>query len=110
MDLDTFEASLADEQPPAGLSPALQALWYDAKDDWDRAHDLVQPDANRSQSWIHAYLHRKEGDIGNARYWYHRAGVPPAEGPLPAEWRAIVEALLAEDDPAFEHHPDGEDR
>jgi hypothetical protein len=81
--------------PPDGLSPALLALWHDGRGDWERAHEIAQDIDDETGSWVHAYLHRKEGDIGNAHYWYRRAGVTPAKGSLEEEWRAIVEALLA---------------
>jgi hypothetical protein len=89
-----FRASLADAAPPAGLSPALAALWRDAKGDWEGAHDLAQSDEGGAGDWVHAYLHRKEGDSGNAAYWYRRAGKPVARASLEQEWADIVEALL----------------
>ena len=82
-------------QPPDGLSAALQALWWMARGDWDRAHTVAQEDASREGSWVHAHLHRVEGDEGNAGYWYARAGRPPAHHGLEAERDAIVAALLA---------------
>jgi len=92
----SFEEFAAASVPPAGLSVALQALWHDAHDDWDRAHALAQEAAGRDGAWVHAYLHRKEGDEMNAGYWYSRAGRPAARGDLGAEWEAIARALLAE--------------
>jgi hypothetical protein len=89
-----FERSLQVKKPPADLSPALLALWYDGRGDWNAAHGIAQDVHDPSGSWVHAYLHRKEGDDGNAGYWYRRAGVAPASGALDVEWRAIVEALL----------------
>jgi hypothetical protein len=89
-----FQRSLDAPTPPADLSPALLALWHDGCGDWQRAHEVAQDIEEESGSWVHAYLHRKEGDVGNAHYWYRRAGVTPASGSLDAEWRAIVEALL----------------
>ena len=94
MDLDTFRASLADAAPPSELAPALQALWHEAKDDWQRAHHLVQDENDRDSAWVHAYLHRKEGDLDNAGYWYRRARQPIADQSLSQEWEAIVSALL----------------
>ena len=89
-----FRASLAREAPPEGLRPALAALWRAAKGDWDGAHRLVQDEDTREAAWVHAYLHRVEGDLGNARHWYGRAGRSPETGPLDAEWDGIAEALL----------------
>jgi hypothetical protein len=94
MDLPAFRASLAAPAPPAGLSLALQALWLDGKGDWDGAHELAQRGEGGAGDWVHAYLHRKEGDNGNAAYWYRRAGNAIARGPLDDEWAAIVTALL----------------
>jgi hypothetical protein len=96
MDLAAFNLSLRDPLPPAGLSPALQGLWWDAKGDWDKAHDCAQAQEDMAGNWLHAYLHRKEGDLGNAGYWYQRAGKPVASGSLSAEWETIAAALLAE--------------
>ena len=96
MDLAAFRASLAAAAPPDGLGPAEQALWWDAKGDWDRAHALAQADEGGAGDWVHAYLHRKEGDAGNAGYWYRRAGKPASGAPLDEEWAAIAAALLAE--------------
>ena len=93
MNLTDFRATLSQTAPPAGLSPALQALWVAAKGDWDQAHDITQP-GSRDLDWVHAYLHRVEGDPGNAGYWYRRAGKPVATVSLEVEWATIVEALL----------------
>ena len=97
MDLAAFRASLAAAAPPEGLGPALQALWWDAKGDWDRAHALAQADEGGAGDWVHAYLHRKEGDAGNAGYWYRRAGKPASRAPLAEEWAAIAAALLGDE-------------
>jgi hypothetical protein len=95
--LDSFLDSLDGKAPKRGLSPALQALWWDAKGDWSRAHALAQEDAEDAEAaLVHAYLHRREGDEGNAAYWYRRARREPAKGPFKAEWRRIAEELLAE--------------
>jgi hypothetical protein len=94
MTFESFERSLEQGTVPADLSPALEALWHDGRGDWERAHGVAQEIDDESGAWVHGYLHRKEGDIGNARYWYQRARVATASGPLDAEWRAIVEALL----------------
>jgi len=85
-----------DSAPPAGATPAVQALWHDARGDWDAAHTCAQDDDSAAGSWVHAYLHRKEGDLGNAGYWYARAGrTRPAAGTsLETEWAAIARALL----------------
>lgn len=80
---------------PSKLSLPLQALWHDARGDWDRAHEVCQWAASREGDWVHAYLHRKEGDLGNAGYWYARANKPvPDDGvSLEEEWAALAEAL-----------------
>jgi hypothetical protein len=97
MTLSDFKASLTGTQPPADL--ALAALWWDAKGDWRAAHEHVQRDeGNAACDWVHAYLHRKEGDLSNARYWYRNAGRPAASGPLDREWEAIVAALTGPKD------------
>lgn len=78
----------------AGLSVPLRGLWYAAKGDWNRAHELVQNDPSAEASWVHAYLHRVEGDLGNAHYWYHQAGKPPVgDLPLEEELRQIIRVL-----------------
>lgn len=94
MTLETFLASTVQPEPPAGLSPALQALWYAEKGDWNRAHQLAQEDHSRDGSWVHANLHREEGDLWNARYWYDRAARPEARVTVSEERRAIIAALL----------------
>jgi len=96
MDLDTFRASLADAAPPSELAPALQALWHEAKDDWQRAHHLVQDENDRDSAWVHAYLHRKEGDADNAGYWYRRARKPVSDQSLSEEWTTIASTLLSD--------------
>jgi hypothetical protein len=91
-----FKLSLSKSKPPADLAPALAALWWAGKDEWDKAHAIVMNEDNDQDSaWVHAYLHRVEGDLSNARYWYRQADRPAASGPLPAEWEAIAKALLA---------------
>jgi hypothetical protein len=94
MDRKTFQDSLAAAAPPAGLSHALQALWHAAKGDWNAAHEQAQAQEDAAGAWVHAYLHRWEGDQSNAAYWYRRAGKPVAGESLEAEWEAIVQALL----------------
>jgi hypothetical protein len=91
---DVFKASLAKSTPPTGLSPALTALWWAGKEDWNKAHALVMDDDGAECAWVHAYLHRVEGDLDNARYWYRRARRQPAKGELAAEWAVIAAALL----------------
>lgn len=95
MTLDEFRAGLSQAAPPGSLAPALAALWWDARGDWTRAHEAVQSGADSASAWVHAYLHRKEGDLSNARYWYARAGRTPATGALGDEWAAIAAALLS---------------
>jgi hypothetical protein len=90
---DEFKAALSSTTPPA-VPPLLVALWHDARGDWDAAHRVAQDVDDESGAWIHAYLHRKEGDPGNAAYWYRRAGKPVATDPLDAEWARIAAALL----------------
>lgn len=79
---------------PTGLSDELVALWQDARGDWDGAHATVQDLESPAAAWVHAYLHRKEGDASNARYWYSRAGQPMFPGPLDDEWDVIVTTFL----------------
>lgn len=93
MDYAAFKASLSQMQPPDGLSPALQALWWDAKGDWHTAHERAQAQDDATGAWVHAYLHRKEGDDANAGYWYRRAGKPMFKGSLEAEWEDLACAL-----------------
>lgn len=92
--LDEFLATLTASKPPPLPAP-LRALWLDAKGDWDAAHKCVDTRDDAASMWVHAYLHRKEGDLSNARYWYARAGRPPQSGPLDGEWAAVATALLA---------------
>lgn len=90
-----FRTSLNEATPPDGLLDPVLALWWDAKGDWDRAHEAAQAGDDADSAWVHAYLHRKEGDLANAGYWYRRAGRPPARGALAEEWDAILTALTA---------------
>jgi len=89
-----FKRSLANKKPPEALSAALVALWWAGKDDWDKAHDIVMNEYGADCAWVHAYLHRVEGDLGNAGYWYRQARREKTTGSLQAEWRAITAALL----------------
>ena len=94
MTLDEFRGTLGGTSPP-DVAPLLLALWYEARGDWDRAHRIAQDIDTMDAAWVHAYLHRREGDAGNARDWYDRAGRAEATGALDAEWGQLVEALLA---------------
>ncbi len=94
MTLEEFQASLAEAAPPPGLSLAVQGLWWDGKGDWARAHGCAQDQDDRIGAAVHAYLHRKEGDLGNAGYWYARAGRTMPKGTLDDEWRALARDLL----------------
>jgi len=94
MDIQTFKASLAEETPPSGLDDLLRALWHERKGDWERAHEIVQDIETWEGAWVHAYLHRKEGDLSNAAYWYRRAGKPVAQGTLEEEWEQLVQAFV----------------
>ena len=94
MDLTEFRASLPAAAPPQAASLPLQALWWDAKGDWTKAHECAQADPGPIGAAVHAYLHRKEPDLSNARYWYNRADRTPATGPLQQEWDALVIELL----------------
>jgi hypothetical protein len=94
MTFEEFRSSLSQNQPPAQLNTALQALWYDGKGDWDQAHHLADSEHQTDCNWVHAYLHRKEGDKWNANYWYQRAGKTMPASSLKEEWEALVGALL----------------
>jgi hypothetical protein len=94
MNLSLFKESLSGNQPPANTNVYLQALWFDAKGNWDKAHTLIQDVPDKNASWIHAYLHRKEGDIWNADYWYSKAGKKRPSFSLDEEWEELVNALL----------------
>jgi hypothetical protein len=94
MTLAEFKRTTSRARPPDGLGPALIALWHDAHGDWDAAHATAQDVNDASGAWVHAYLHRKEGDLGNAAYWYRRANKPESHDSLDAEWERIVTELL----------------
>ena len=94
MTLEEFTGSVASGSRPEGIAPVLVAMWHDARGDWDAAHQVAQDVPDPDGAWVHAYLHRKEGDAGNAAYWYRRAGKPVANRPLDEEWREIVTAFL----------------
>jgi hypothetical protein len=94
MDLRSFKHSLSQPQPPAGLSLALQALWWDAQGDWERAHERAQERDDSDGMRVHAYLHRKEGDQSNADYWYRRARVAPTRVSVDEEWELLARSFL----------------
>jgi hypothetical protein len=94
MDFAAFNSSLGQEKPPTGLTSALEALWWDAKGDWAEAHRCAQRQGDPEGAWVHAYLHRVEGDMSNAGGWYRRAGKPVSSLPLKEEWEAIARAIL----------------
>ena len=94
MTVDAFRASLSAPAPPASLTVFLQALWWDGKGDWARAHGLVNDLETPEAMAVHAYLHRKEGADWNANYWYSRAGRSFHRPALEAEWEALVAGLL----------------
>lgn len=94
MTFEVFKDSLNHDAPPSA-SIMIHALWYAARGDWDKAHTLVQDYESGDGAWIHAYLHRVEGDLGNAAYWYRRAGRPVFSGSLDKEWEEIVRELIA---------------
>ncbi len=96
MTVAEFKRTTSEAQPPTALSPPLCALWHDAKGDWNAAHQVAQDIDNTTGAWIHAYLHRKEGDLANAGYWYRRAQKPECRSSLDAEWEEIAAALLAQ--------------
>lgn len=91
--ISEFRATLEKEEVPE-VSPYLQSLWFDARGDWDKAHDIAQDISDSNGSWIHAYLHRKEGDNWNANYWYQRAGKVMPSKSLDEEWADLVHAFL----------------
>jgi hypothetical protein len=94
MTLQEFRNSIAEAAPPKGLGFALTGLWWDAKGDWDKAHESAQQDECPAGAWVHAYLHRKEGDAENAGYWYRRAAKPHSQASFEQEWEEIARALL----------------
>jgi hypothetical protein len=89
-----FKASLSGAAPAPGLDAPLAGLWWAAKGNWDQAHKIVQDEDTADAAWVHAYLHRVEGDLSNAGYWYRRAGKPVATGSLETEWERTTSALL----------------
>lgn len=93
MTLDEFRSTLGSAEPPA-VAPPLLALWHDARGDWNAAHKIAQEIDDEAGAWIHAYLHRKEGDAGNAAYWYERARQPIASDVFDDEWTRIAMTFL----------------
>ncbi len=89
-----FKASLSGAAPAPHLDAPLAALWWAAKGNWGEAHKIVQDEETADSAWVHAYLHRVEGDPGNAGYWYRRAHKPVATGSVETEWEQMVSALL----------------
>jgi hypothetical protein len=94
MTVGTFRESLSNDAPPSNLSPALTGLWWDAKGNWTKAHESAQQDEGPAGAWVHAYLHRNEGDSSNASYWYSRAGKPMCGKSFDVEWEEIAKALV----------------
>jgi len=90
----TFRQSLSKRSPPKEYAPALQALWWAEKDDWNAAHAVVMAHEEAACAWVHAHLHRVEGDLDNARYWYRQAGKRPATGAPAAERKAMIAAMI----------------
>jgi len=96
MNYTQFRNSLSGGTPPEKLSELLLALWHEARGDWDKAHDIVQDIHTSDASWIHAYLHRREGDAGNAAYWYQRAGRKFPDVSMEEEWEELVKTFTEE--------------
>ena len=94
MNLTEFQGSLDKERSPGGLTAPLRALWHDGRGDWKRAHEIVQAENSKAAARVHAYLHRKEGDLSNADYWYSRAGARRPGGTLEREWEDLVQQFL----------------
>ncbi len=95
MEFEEFKESMKKDSPPSNFSSQLKALWYDGKGEWKKAHDLADGPSDQLSARVHAYLHRKEGDIGNADYWYRRAGENRPEEGLDEEWEMLVKKLLS---------------
>ncbi len=95
MNLDAFKAATAEAHPPEGLPAALAALWWIKKGDWEQAHSTAQADPSKQGAWVHAHLHRVEGDLDNAGYWYGQAARSRCTDPLDEEWDRIAATLLA---------------
>lgn len=97
MRFEDFVRSIEEQEMPGNLSPALTGLWYARAGDWERSHRTVQDESSRACAWVHAYLHRVEGDLGNAAYWYRSAGRPVAASALDDEWSEITRELLSQE-------------
>ena len=95
MKFEDFNSTLKDRKPPENISQNLLALWYDGNGQWARAHQIVQDIENKDAAWIHAYLHRKEGDEGNAGFWYRKAGKTHCKMTLEKEWETLVIHFLS---------------
>ena len=94
MFFEEFRGSLSSDHPLGRMPPLLAALWWEAKGDWAKAHEIAQEIDSPDAAWVHAYLHRKEGDQGNAGYWYRRAGKPHSRSSFDEEWEGIARTLL----------------
>ena len=94
MTFEQFQQSVSQSSPPSDISKHLESLWYDAKGDWEKSHNIIQDLSDSNSSWIHAYLHRKEGDIWNADYWYNRAGKTRPAITLDEEWEEIAKKMI----------------
>lgn len=94
MQFENFKQSINSSTPPTNSSVYLQAMWYDGNGNWDKAHHLVDSLEDSTACWVHAYLHRKEGDIWNADYWYRKASKKRPDISLEQEWETIVKTLL----------------
>ena len=95
MTLDELKATLKHDSPPKGLSEELRAMWLSSREGWEAGHVIVQDIDSDTAAWVHAYLHRIEGDLSNAAHWYRQAGRPICDAPLETEWDQIAGELLA---------------
>jgi hypothetical protein len=106
MTLEEFVTSTSAKRRPAGLSLALAALWHERAGEWEQAHALIQDEAGGDCAWVHAYLHRREGDIANAAYWYRAAGKALCRLPFEREWEEISASLLESGSPTSPPEPE----
>ncbi|MFI5153018.1 MAG: hypothetical protein ACHQET_06755, partial [Chitinophagales bacterium] len=95
MNIKDFKASFSNAEPPADLTVHAKALWYAGKREWDRAHQIIQEQPDKFSSRIHAFLHRQEGDLSNARYWYDQAGAQMPALSLEEEWEKLAEQAIS---------------